>query len=286
MRVNSTGLLRLRAEFASKRFLAREYAFGCLTHRRPLKILFSDRDGWVEPLARKLRLTRHQFAFGDLRHADLAGYDLVVPLSMEDLRFLSGLRAELRTLIPIPSPEAIDLCDDKLKFHAHLRRHGFERWLPRTGVSLAYPYVLKKSVDEAGEHCHIVTDEESESAVAADRAKPDFFVEEFVPGTREFASHILFMGGRVVTSLDVEYRYTTEFPIKGKTWPVFKTVRRSRHLPLFTGMLNAVRFEGLCCVNYKLRRGEPVVFEINPRLGRSATAYFFAFLRHLAPGRT
>lgn len=269
------------AQLVSKGFLAGELARDYLGHARPLRILFSNRDGWVELLARKFRFTRHQIAFGDVRQADLDAYDIVVPLAMDDLRYLSHAPPGLHSLIPIPSPTAIELCDDKLAFHRHLAGRGFGRWLPRIDAALAPPYVVKRNPDEAGAHCHIVTSAEAERALPPECAQPDYFRQEFVPGRREYACHILFKGGRIVHALTIEYGYATDYPIKGRNATEYMLLRRCAWLALFADMLRALEFEGLCCVNYKLRDGEPVVLEINPRLGRSATGYFFAFLRHL-----
>jgi hypothetical protein len=281
MRITSDGFAPLRAQIVSKGFLAREVAYGYLARSRPLKILFSNREGWVEQLARKFRFTRHEVTFDDLRHADLARYDLVVPLAMEDLRFLSDLPRGARNLITIPTRQVIDLCDDKLEFARRLSANGFGRWLPRVGAALDYPYVWKRNPDEAGEHCHIVTCPETEQALAAQCTGADYFKQEFISGRHEYASHILYMGGHVVYALTIAYGYATDYPIKGKDAPVYMMIRGCPWLPLFATMLATLGFEGLCCVNYKLRDGEPVVLEVNPRLGRSATGYFFAFLRHL-----
>jgi len=43
---------------------------------------------------------------------------------------------------------------------------------------------------------------------------------------------------------------------------------------MFASMLATIGFEGLCCVNYKLERGVPRVFEINPRMGWNLCAHF------------
>lgn len=283
MHTPSNLLVSARAQLVSKGFLACEIARAYLGHDKPLKILFSNRDGWIEPLEKKFRFTRHQVTFGDIQHTDLGGFDLVVPLALEDLRYLSRLPPGTRNLIPVPSPEAIDLCDDKLEFHACLSANGFAQWLPRIDAQLAFPYVLKRNPDEAGEHCHIVTDAAAERALTEECAGADYFRQEFIPGRREYACHILFMGGRIMHALTIEYGYRTDLPIKGRIAPAYMLIRRCPWLPLFARVLATLRFEGLCCVNYKLRHGEPVLLEINPRLGRSATGYFFAFLRHLEP---
>lgn len=281
MHIASDRFAPLRAQIVSKGFLAREIAYGYFMRGKSLKIFFSERGGWVEPLARKFRFTRHVVTFGDIRHADLSRYDIVVPLAMEDLRFLCDLPPGTNNLIPIPTRRAVDLCDDKLEFDRHLEGRGFGHWLPRMDARLAFPYVLKRNPDEAGKHCHIVTGPEDEQALPPECAGADYLKQEFVKGRREYASHIMFVGGRVVYALTIAYGYETDYPIKGRSGPVYMMLCGCPWLPLFASMLAALDFQGLCCVNYKMRDGEPVVLEINPRLGRSATGYFFAFLRHL-----
>lgn len=281
MRITSDRFAPVRAQIVSKGFLAREIAYGYFTRGKPLRILFSEREGWIEPLARKFRFTRHEVAFGDIQHADLTGYDIVVPLAMEDLRFLSNLQRATNNLIPIPARSVIDLCDDKQRFDRHLGSHGFSHYLPRLGAGLAFPYVLKRNPDEAGAHCHIVTGPEDEQALPPECAGADYLKQEFIAGRHEYASHILFIDGRIVYALTIAYGYATDYPIKGRSAPAYMLLCGCPWLSLFASMLSALDFQGLCCVNYKMRNGEPVVLEINPRLGRSATGYFFAFLRHL-----
>lgn len=283
MQTPSRLLASARAQIVSKGFLARELARAYLSQDKPLKILFSNRDGWVEPLEKKFQFTRHEVTFGDIQHTDLDAYDLVVPLALEDLRYLSRLPLGTRNLIPVPTPEAIELCDDKLKFHTYLSDRGYAQWLPRIDGQLDYPYILKRNPDEAGAHCHIVTDADTERALADECAGPDYIRQEFISGRREYASHILFMGGRIMHALTIEYGYHTDLPVKGRVAPAYMLICHCPWLPLFADVLATLHFEGLCCVNYKLRDGEPVLLEINPRLGRSATGYFFAFLRHLEP---
>jgi hypothetical protein len=283
MHIASDKFAPLRAQAVSKWFLAREIAYAYFTRGQALKIFFSDREGWVQQLARKFRFTRHEVTFGDIRHADLSRYDIVVPLAMEDLRFLSDLPPGTNKLIPVPARRVVDLCDDKLEFSRYLGSRGFDQWLPCVEARPAFPYVLKRNPDEAGEHCHIVTGPEAERALPPECKGPEYFKQEFVAGRHEYASHILFVGERVVYALTIAYGYDTDYPIKGRSVPLYMMLCGCPWLPLFASMLTALDFQGLCCVNYKMRNGKPVVLEINPRLGRSATGYFFAFLRHLEP---
>ncbi|MGH8049795.1 MAG: hypothetical protein ACREPB_03945, partial [Arenimonas sp.] len=36
-----------------------------------------------------------------------------------------------------------------------------------------------------------------------------------------------------------------------------------------------------CCFNYKVRDGQAMILEINPRFGGSLCQYFISFIRHL-----
>ncbi|MNC96669.1 hypothetical protein D3C83_141030 [compost metagenome] len=52
-------------------------------------------------------------------------------------------------------------------------------------------------------------------------------------------------------------------------------------LDSFCEILTLLKFEGLCCFNYKIKDSRPLIFEINPRFGGSLCSYFYPFIRHL-----
>jgi len=110
---------------------------------------------------------------------------------------------------------------------------------------------------------------------------PGYFCQELVSGPSEFATHILFVGRRIVKALNIKYEFESATPIKEQDADCLKVVHRCPHLDLFARMLRAIQFEGLCCVNYKVAQGRPMLLEINPRFGGSLAPYFFSFVRHL-----
>lgn len=275
---------QLQAQIASKTFIARELALGYMRPGPAMRILISDRDGWTHSINRKFRFTQHHVTFGDISGATLEDFDLIVPLTIADLRFLDGVRDRVaNNPISIPSMQSVLLCDDKQQFNQWLAVNGFADYIPRTGVAgtLAYPYILKRGTDEAGKHSHIIVNREQEETLADKLGDPAYFAQEFVAGPIEYATHVLFKGGRIVCSLDIEYGFDTDIPIKGRDTPVYTMVRRCPYLQEFAAMLSAIGFEGLCCFNYKVCAGRPMVLEVNPRFGRSLCGYFFACLRHL-----
>lgn len=279
-------LMPWRAQLASKAFVAAELVRGRTPGVKPMRILFTDREAWTDVIRKKFRLTQHQACFGDIATATLEDYDLIVPLTIEDLSFLDTVRERIaHNLMPIPRMDSVRLCDDKQQFNQCMISSGFADYIPRTGSRIGYPYILKKSIDEAGRNSHVVLDREQEETLREIREDPDYFVQDFVPGRVEYATHVLFRQGRVVCSLNVEYGFEVDMPIKGRDRPTYTLLGTCPHLELFAAILATIGFEGLCCFNYKLRDGRPLLLEINPRFGRSLCGYFFAFMRHLGNER-
>jgi len=249
---------------------------------RRLRILFSRKPDWESMIAYGFRYTPHSITFGDVHTADLAGYDLVVPLTVCDLKYMDSVRHIIpHNPIPIPSLESLELCDDKQLFNRKLIDNGFAGVVPRIGVPLAYPYILKKRIDDYGTHSYIIPDARKEEALASVLTDPDYFTQQFIPGPNEFATHIISKAGRIVSSINIRYTFHKADPIKGKDKVEFIQLCGCPHLDLFTDILSLIGFEGLCCFNYKELNGRPYILEINPRFGSSLSRFFFAFTRRL-----
>ena len=127
---------------------------------------------------------------------------------------------------------------------------------------------------------HIHT-REDEFAFLEQVNDPAFFYQEIIKGTIEFATHILFVNDRIVKSLNIMYEFEQDTPIKGQTPSLYLMIHRCPYLELFSSILKAIEFQGLCCVNYKVANGQPYILAINPRFGGSLAPYFFSFIRHM-----
>ena len=252
-----------------------------------LRVLVSeDKPQWRSAVVRGFQHTRHQLTFGQVADAYRGEHDLFLPLNIDDLKALSRDRdLAARNPIPTPSLSTIELCNDKFRLNEALIARGFGNLVPKMGTSLLFPYIVKRRLDEWARHCHLVLDPAQEQALAPLRGDPDYFAQEFIVGSHEYATHILFSGGRIARSLTIEYVFDTPTPVKGQVKPVFRTIRRCRFLGLFASILAAIDFEGICCINYKLRAGSPFIFEINPRIGGSLCPYMTYFIDGVATGR-
>jgi hypothetical protein len=262
--------------------MARERLLGWLCPWKRRRILFPPTGMEVE-LRRAFEARGDRLTFAEPTPDLLREHDLVVPLALEDLEKLRGFGSLLaRNPLPLPDPDCVDLCNDKLACNRALAAAGFADCVPAIADSLPFPYVLKKRIDAWGDNTHVIAGAEDERRLAALLRDPDYFRQAFVPGQREYAAHLLVRGGRIVAALAVEYGFVHDLHKKCREQPPhYRRLRRARHLPLFRDMLAAIGYEGLCCVNYKMEGGRVRLLEINPRFGASLAPWFFAMVRAL-----
>lgn len=111
--------------------------------KRKMKILFSDHIGLKPELEKAFKFTKHEISFGEFTHIDIKKYDLVAPLTMPDVRYLSEVREIIiDNPIPIPSIKSINLTDDKYKLNQSLIAYGFGGVLSQKLVAHNYSRIF------------------------------------------------------------------------------------------------------------------------------------------------
>src|SRR5258708_28999551 len=157
-----------------------------------MKILFSEKSDREKNIRKGFRFLNHQIDFKAFTPENIKANDLVVPLDMHDLRLLEVVRDLVKNSpIPIPSLKAVDICDDKYLFGKTLEEKGFGYAIPKIGKNLSYPYMLKKKVGQAGDNCYIISNPEKEKEFENVINDPNYFCQEMVQGTNEYATHLL-----------------------------------------------------------------------------------------------
>lgn len=254
-----------------------------LLRGREKRILFSeDREELHEKIRWGFRHTGHIIEFAPLEPERFHEFDWIVPLTVNGLRNTAEIRDRLPSnSLPVPSLKAIDLCDDKSEFNKAFEAGPFAELIPRTGSGLRYPYLVKKVVDENSAHCYIVRNEQDERKYHEELASPDYFCQELVVGKKEYASHVVVREGEIVADLTVVYHFRDGVIVKGKDKFIATTVEPTPFRELFTKVLREIEFEGLCCLNYKIKDGMPFLFEINPRFGASLARFVPTMLHQM-----
>ncbi|TFF36840.1 ATP-grasp domain-containing protein [Mucilaginibacter psychrotolerans] len=244
-----------------------------------MKILFSVKPEWEKKIRKGFLFTRHKLYFEAFTPENIRNADLVVPLTITDLRILIQNRhLASNNAIPLPNLKAVDICDDKWLFIQTLTHKGFGYVIPKVGSNLPYPYMLKKKTSISGSDCYRITNACDVATYKDLIARPDFFCQEIINGIYEYATHIIFKNCEIISSLTIEYEYPTPTSINGKEKFIAKNIVDCQQLSIFSAILTSIGFEGQCCFDYKLIEGRPYIFEINPRFGGSVCRYFFSFI--------
>jgi hypothetical protein len=249
------------------------------------RILFSKgKPEWERAIKQGFYFTNHEIKFAELTPQNIADCDLLVPFTINELLLLNDNRDLISANpIPIPTRESILLCNDKFKLNQFLVNHGFGMHVPNMLHPLTYPYILKKKTDEWGLNSHAIFNESDKNKWAHLLESEEYFCQEMIAGKFEYTTHILFRSGKILDSLTIEYRPFGNYSILGSRSKVIcRKVSKCKHLELLSAILSALKFEGICCFNYKLNKADcPQIFEINPRFGGSLDKYFFSFLKNL-----
>ena len=106
------------------------------------------------------------------------------------------------------------------------------------------------------------------------------FRQRYVPGRTEFTTHILALDGEPKFATTFSFSFDCDYFVKGKQqeWATME-ITGTRYLDLFSQILRWLEFSGTCCFNYKIERGSPMIFEMNPRFGGSLCFDINSYLR-------
>jgi hypothetical protein len=276
--------LKLLAHGTRLRYLHSERRLATPTPRsRALSILFSRRAAWEPALRSGFRGLPHGLHFDDLPAAALEPHDLIVPLSLDDARFLRLQPPHVRErVVPLPDAACTALCHEKPRLNRFLIDAGFSLHIPPMGDDLAPPFVCKPACGENSDDCLLVPDAAAQTQLADALARPGLFRQVAVPGAIEYATHFMVRDGVLVRELTVRYHHDGPLFIKGgAAMPALRTLGRCPDAATLQAMLRAIGYDGLGCANYKFEQGRLQLIEINPRIGGSLCDYFFSFLRSM-----
>jgi glutathione synthase/RimK-type ligase-like ATP-grasp enzyme len=238
------------------------------------KVLFGAHVAWEASIRVFLDAERYDCVFDDFATTDIAKFDLAIPLSFKDYAALEAKDARARERALFPPRRAAGLCQNKLRLNRFLATSEFA-WIapPLLEAGAAEPpFILKRQIGAGGRQVHLVATDDDFLRLSREMADPDFFAQAYVPGEREFATHVLMCGGRPAFHLDVAYEmgarpYVKTGGFKGKTYACSRDAGR---LALFVSLLTRLGFtDGTCCIDYKIHDGRVQLFEINPRFGAS-----------------
>lgn len=176
----------------------------------------------------------------------------------------------------IPDPDIVDTFADKAKFARYAEKIGASHLVPRPVAleSPTFPVVLKRTNLNSGIGVVLVTSQQQldEALVLAPWAGEPVLLQEAIASRREYVSHVVCVGGRIVWHRTYCYPLSHRGQIRRAVDGL--AIRRGRARPAdiaaFEVLLKPFGYSGPANIDYTRRPdGTLAIFEINPRLGGS-----------------
>ena len=171
----------------------------------------------------------------------------------------------------VPGKRAVQTMHDKTRFNDFLAANGFGDLVPAVyGDAVEYPFIYKKHHDQAGINSKIVHSPEERAAFEATIDPGEYYRQRYVGGRNEYTTHLLSVDGAVRFAATVEFAFDGDHFVRGVNFEARSIARvETPFAQTFAAILGKLAYTGTCCFNYKIERGKPLIFEVNPRVGGS-----------------
>ena len=256
-------------------------------------ILISNKEDWITKSEGKIDTSKFDITYSPIsEQKSFRKFDAVIPLYETEVHYLNDkFKSKNGVKFIIPKNSVSTICEDKKNFSDFMNNHGFTNYTPLVSDSLSIPFILKKRIDEWGHNAFLIQNEVDLETYKAQLVSQDYFKQEYFFGKEEFTTHFLFKNGELKYYFTLKFEFKNDSYVKGRQSPPFKTATITEHktdfISLFTDILKALEFEGVGCFDYKLNKGVPKIFEINPRVGGSlpldANNYLENYIDQLKP---
>jgi hypothetical protein len=276
--------LELLGNVKRARYWQQERPLAAAACPRPLTILFSQHDGWEQSTRNGFAGSGHTLHFAPLAQADLCRFDLIVPLSLADARYLRSQPEPIRAhMAPLPDEDCTTLCHDKPRLNEALISAGFAAHVPAMGLDLAPPFICKPMRGENSDDGLLVPDYATILRLGSELDRPGWFRQAAVRGSAEYATHFIMNNGRIERELTMAHHHDEPLHIKATASPqnALRVLGRCPDTATLTEMLRSIRYNGIGCANFKMADGKLQLIDIKPSIGGSLMAYFSTFLRSL-----
>lgn len=241
-----------------------------------LRLFFSYHKDWNTAVFEHAMAAGYSVTTGPINDFDLARFDGVVPIHLRCQRVVRDRIARGESVAAlVVSQDVENLCHDKFAFNRAAIRLGFANNIPKMIApdqvcDADFPLILKHRHDTWGQRSRIVRDRKD--SVFATGTEPDCFLQRYIPGSEEYATHFLLKDGQILFHATYRYRWAHAPYVQGRHYrpPPAERQAMTPALDTFRRLLDAIGYRnGTCCIDYRLDNGSPMIFEINPRFGCS-----------------
>lgn len=237
---------------------------------------------WTKNMGTSAKFRAHSIEFESaskvIDYALQTKTEVIFPTTVPAIKFMLKNRPALvgaGLKFICPSAATLNRLTNKGKFYDAMKLYGFGSLIPAVyedKAQIRYPCIVKLPMGSGGKGQEII---ENESQL--ENISPDAIYMEYVEGRTEYAANILIVRERVIYAQTFEKRSSEDHYILGVGNQQYSKVpshpTNCDFLDIFEKILCAFGCEGFYCIDYKVDKGKPKIFEINPRMGFTNTMF-------------
>ena len=200
--------------------------------------------------------------------------DCLMATNKKFIDFINKYRETLLSHdIQFLSPEnyIVNKLYNKNTFYNSMHLYHLDMFIPEVYDDLQnikYPAIIKKEVGSGGKDQYIIHSDKDLKEI-----QNGTVVSEYIQDNKEYATNILFYNQQIHYHCTYE-KYTTDddyiLGIGDESYYNIKDKRvETPYIDLFRKILTLFKYEGFCCIDYKIKDQKLKIFEINPRVGFS-----------------
>ena len=172
----------------------------------------------------------------------------------------------------IPSKDVIDIVSYKTNFYNLLTKNDLGEHFPKqlTSPNFAKPFIIKRLNGAGGEGIFLVWNQDRyEKALQQPSLKGQpYILEEYIEGDNEYVFYCVCKDGELLWSTSLIAQPPTDSRVqKGSFTNAAETQIKPDVYDIFKTIFKLLNYNGPANINYKLKEGKPIIFEINPRFG-------------------
>ena len=227
----------------------------------------------------------HQFKFYTIHDCkNIQSNENIIITSSKQFKILEELKLINNQQVLIPSVEVYNLCMNKSIFIHFFRNTEFEKHFPAT-ENLSFPFVVKKKIEEQKATTYLIHNENDTHQYSEFlQDSTTYFKQEYILGEKEYSFHSVMFNGEICAYYCMEFVFEDILHINYKSKLLYKKrckIENDKVL-FFQKLLNHINYQGISCIDFKIRDGKIYVFEVNPRMGFNLQPYFHTFIENIS----
>lgn len=196
--------------------------------------------------------------------------DIIIPLSYLDMELLSKSNINCYYISP-KNYDDISILDNKCKFIKYFMENDLEKYLPKTyyiyldnqkyvyDENINFPAIQKSDLGFGGKNIYIINN------VNEIKKMDNYILQKYIKGNDEYAAHIVCVNGKIIFHKFFKEIHQKEYYIQYGPMKNFEII--DFNINLFKPIFEKLKYNGICCVNFKYINDKIYIFEINPRFG-------------------